>query len=56
MMPDTAVQHEECSVVDFDACTGIVPDITGDIKAGRTTFIETSEDFLDHLMSLRREE
>lgn len=55
-MLDTAIGHEECSVADFDACTGMVPDVTGDIEAGRTTFFETSEDFLDGLMSLRHKE
>lgn len=55
-MLDTAVGSEDWTVADFDAYAGVVPDITGDIKAGRTMFFETGEDFLDHLMSLRHED
>ena len=56
LTPGADVDCEDWTLADFDAYAGVVPDITGDIAAGRTVFFETGEDFLDHLMSLRHEE
>ena len=49
--PGTATETEECTLADIKAYAGVIADRTGDYAAGRTTFHETSEDFLAFLAS-----